>query len=227
MNKKRILLVEDEAVIADNIVYAVGAEGFEIEVSPLGTLALELLEKTHFDLVILDVGLPDMSGFEMCKQIRKSSEVPVMFLTARGDEIDRVVGLEIGADDYVVKPFSVRELVARIKVILKRKPVIVGTVKHSEKLLLDEDRRALCYEGQWLELTAHEFGVMQLLMGSPEQVFSREQIMENVWPSPSESYDRVVDTHVKSLRQKLKSANNEDDSIVTHRGFGYSFRFVK
>lgn len=226
MQKKRILLVEDEVGIADNIIYAVQAEGFDIELVGLGNDALLKVSTEQFDLVILDVGLPDISGFEVCKMLRQTNQVPVIFLTARSDEIDRVVGLEIGADDYVLKPFSIRELVARIKVIIKRRPVLLSSAVVTQEIQLDEERKALHYTGQTIELTAHEFGVMQLLMCAPQRVFSRQQIMDAAWQSPDESYDRVVDTHIKSLRQKLRKVNPDDDSIVTHRGLGYSFRHV-
>lgn len=224
LHKTRILLVEDELAIAENIVYAAGSEGFDITHVTLGSRALDKNKSEHFDLIILDVGLPDISGFEVCKTLRQNSEVPIVFLTARSEEIDRVVGLEIGADDYVVKPFSVRELMARIKVIVKRRPIVIAHQTDSQRLFLDEGCKALRYDEHLIELTAHEFGILELLIGAPERVFSRQQIMDAAWHCPEESYDRVVDTHIKSLRQKLRKVNPDDESIVTHRGMGYSFR---
>jgi two-component system catabolic regulation response regulator CreB len=225
---KRIVLVEDEAAIAENVVYALKNEGLRVDWYELGEQSLAHLHSQPADLVILDVGLPDISGFELCKKIRQFSDVPIIFLTARSDEIDRVVGLEIGGDDYVVKPFSPRELVARVKVILRRN--VTAVVEQPSKQIqctaftIDLPKRKICYHSTPLELTAYEFGILQVLLGQPERVFTREQLMDAVWPSSQESFDRSVDTHIKLLRAKLKLIDEAEQPLVTHRGVGYSIK---
>lgn len=225
MVKKHILVIEDESSIADNITYALKSEGFAASWVSLGEEALQLLATSHVDLVILDVGLPDINGFEVCKTIRKNSDVPIIFLTARGEEIDRVVGLEIGGDDYVVKPFSPRELVARVKVILKRQSAYtIRSTAPEQTFTLDEEKRKISYCHSQLELTAYEYGIFKLLLSQPERVFTREQLMNAVWPTPEESFDRAVDTHIKTIRAKLRAIDPDDNSLVTHRGVGYSIQ---
>jgi two-component system catabolic regulation response regulator CreB len=223
IDKPKILIIEDETSIADNIVYSLKSDGFDSVSATLGKDGILLFHQQTFDLIILDVGLPDISGFEVCKTIRKHSNIPVIFLTARSDEIDRVVGLEIGADDYVTKPFSPRELVARVKAILRRSAT--NTESNDDKSLsLDAASRQVCIGMHSADLTRYEFGILALLMKHPAQIFSREQLMQAVWPSPEESYDRAVDTHIKTLRAKLNSMAPEVDYLVTHRGLGYSFK---
>ena len=225
MSNKHILIIEDEPSIADNIVYSLQSEGFATQTTQLGLCGIDMLERNNFDLVILDVGLPDISGFEVCKNIRKSSDIPILFLTARSDEIDRVVGFEIGADDYVIKPFSPRELVARVKVILRRGRAETNQLSEAEpKFVLDEAKRQIIYCGQVLDLTAYEYGILGHLLKHPERVFSREELMQVVWASPEESFDRAVDTHIKTMRAKLRVINQHDKSVITHRGIGYSFK---
>jgi len=221
-----ILIVEDEAAIADTLVYALQAEGFVTRWSTLGGEALGLLEREFYDLVILDVGLPDISGFEACKRLRRFSEVPVMFLTARNDEIDRVVGLEIGADDYVVKPFSPREVAARVKAILKRvAPREPVTAKPNEgPFRLDSERVRIDYHGQPLSLTRLEFQLLHCLLGQPERVFSREQLLDALGVAADVGYERNIDSHIKSLRAKLRQVAPQAEPIQTHRGLGYSLR---
>ena len=226
----RILIVEDEQAIADNILYALKLEGFAPQHCLLGNDALATLAQQPFDLMILDVGLPDINGFEVCKQVRQTSDIPIIFLTARDHEIDRVVGLEIGGDDYVTKPFSPRELVARVKVILKR----VAGPSRLEPSVPEEEvlsaglfshylaKQQLHYAGQPLELTRYEYGLLATLLAQPERVFSREQLMDAVWPDACGSVDRAVDTHIKGLRAKFKKVRDSADPIKTHRGIGYS-----
>jgi two-component system catabolic regulation response regulator CreB len=223
VNQKHILVIEDEPSIADNITYALKFEGFEYTWVTLGNEGIERLKKEPFDLVILDVGLPDINGFEVCKRIREMSNIPIIFLTARGEEIDRVVGLEIGGDDYVVKPFSPRELVARVKVILRRSQNSQNsTIIASHSFSVDEDKYQINYCGQLLDLTTYEFGILKVLLSQPERVFTREQLMNSVWSAPEDSFDRVIDTHIKTIRVKLRAINPNDNSIATHRGVGYS-----
>ncbi|MBS7690966.1 two-component system response regulator CreB [Pseudomonas lalucatii] len=219
-----ILIVEDEAAIADTLVYALQAEGFATTWLSLAGEALERLAREPFDLLILDVGLPDISGFEACRRLRRFSEVPVIFLTARDGEIDRVVGLEIGADDYVVKPFSPREVAARVRAILKRvapRPAEAAPVAHGS-FRVDTRRYQIHYLGHLLALTRHEFRLLQTLLGQPERVFSREQLLEALGVARDVGYERTIDSHIKSLRAKLRQVAAAREPIQTHRGLGYS-----
>lgn len=219
-----ILLIEDEQAIADTVLYALKSEGFETAYFPLGVEGVAWLQQ-HPDtaLLILDVGLPDGNGFEFCKAIRRFSEIPIIFLTARNEEVDRIVGLEIGADDYVGKPFSPRELAARVKAILKRSGGCDAALPIGETdFEVDTARARVSFHGQWLELTRYEFLLLKLLLSQPERVFSRAQIMDQVWSEPEESLERAVDTHVKTLRAKLRAISAQADPIKTHRGMGYS-----
>ncbi|MGE0388252.1 MAG: two-component system response regulator CreB [Gammaproteobacteria bacterium] len=219
-----IVIVEDEPGIAANLRYALERDAHNVHHCLLGTEGIEAVRAQPCDLVILDVGLPDASGFEVCRRIRAFSDVPIIFLTARGDEVDRVVGLEIGADDYVVKPFSVRELIARVQVVLRRRGAraLVAAPAAAPGLVLDERRARIAWRGQALDLTRYEYLVLKLLMSAPGRVYSRAQIMDHVWPTASGSGDRTVDTHIKSLRAKIKSIDPLAEPIATHRGLGYS-----
>lgn len=223
-----ILIIEDEPSIADNIRYALDAEGFRSKWCSTARDAFESLDEDLFHLIILDVGLPDQSGFEACKQIRERFSIPIIFLTARNTEIDRVVGLEIGADDYVSKPFSPRELVARIKAILRRTSVQVSAktslASSDIPFSIDLKRQIILFHNKSLELSRTEFMLLKVLIDRPGQVFSREQLMELAWEDPLASMDRTVDAHIKSIRSKLRQIDSEDDSIQTHRGAGYSLR---
>ncbi|NNJ18802.1 two-component system response regulator CreB [Pseudomonas putida CSV86] len=220
-----ILIVEDEAAIADTLVFALQGDGHSTEWVSLGQLALERLRQQPADLVILDIGLPDISGFETCRQLRRFSEVPVMFLSARDSEIDRVVGLEIGADDYVVKPFSPREVSARVRAILKRMAPApaVAPAPASTPFSLDTLRMQIHYREQLLNLTRHEFRLLQCLLEQPERVFSREQLLDAVGVSADAGYERTIDSHIKSLRAKLRGVAADAEPIQTHRGLGYSY----
>ena len=217
-----VLLIEDEAAIADNVVYALETEGFQVQWKSLGREGLAVVREEQPDLVILDIGLPDANGLELCKQIRAFSNVPIIFLTARAEEIDRIVGLEIGADDYVTKPFSPRELAARVKVILKR-AANSNSTSTDDAFEIDNERSCIRYQERPLDLTRYEYLIFLLLLGRPQRIFSRSEIMDRVWDEPEASFDRAVDTHIKTLRAKLREACNDKDPIKTHRGMGYSF----
>ena len=221
-----VLIVEDEPAIADTIQYALETEGFIPVIVPTGAEALEQVAANSIDLVILDIGLPDINGFELCKQIRRKSALPIIFLTARNEEIDRVVGLEIGADDYVVKPFSPRELTARVKAVLRRTQLAPSAItpNHSEVWSVDNAKRRIRYLGQALELSRTEFELLRTLIHRPGQVFTRDQLMAAIWDEPEASMDRTVDAHIKNLRAKLKAIQPTPDPIVTHRGTGYALR---
>jgi two-component system catabolic regulation response regulator CreB len=219
-----ILIVEDEAAIADTLIFALQGEGFTTTWLSLGATALEYQQQTPADLIILDIGLPDISGFETCKQLRRFSDVPVMFLSARDGEIDRVVGLEIGADDYVVKPFSPREVAARVRAILKRMAPRAVTEPSSSRLFrIDSERVQISYRGQLLTLTRHEFRLLQCLLEQPERVFSREQLLDALGVAADAGYERSIDSHIKSVRAKLRQVNADAEPIQTHRGLGYSY----
>lgn len=221
----QILIVEDEAAIADTLVYALQAEGFATHWSSLGGEALTLLENGTFDLAILDVGLPDISGFDVCKRLRRFSELPVIFLTARSEEIDRVVGLEIGADDYVVKPFSPREVAARVKAILKRvAPRETPAASVPGVFQIDDAAFRIHYHGQVLSLTRHEFRLLRTLLGQPNRVYSREQLLDALGVASEAGYERNIDSHIKSLRAKLRAIAPAEEPIQTHRGLGYSYQ---
>ena len=222
--KPKILIVEDERAIADTIQYALETDGFETRCLSSGSPVISLLAQEAFDLVVLDIGLPDISGLELCKEIRKTHQLPVIFLTARSDEVDRVVGLEIGADDYVVKPFSPRELAARVRAVLRRtRPAPVPTPSQNI-FTIDESRRQIAYSGTPLELSRYEYNLLIILIERPGQVFSREQLMQLAWDEPETAMDRTVDAHIKNIRAKLKTINPEIDPIMTHRGIGYALK---
>ncbi len=218
-----ILIVEDEAAIADTLIYALQGEGFTTAWLTLGQAAVALQRETPADLIILDIGLPDISGFEACKQLRRFTEVPVMFLSARDGEIDRVVGLEIGADDYVVKPFSPREVTARVKAILKRIAPRVNATSSSGHFSVDPERVLISYRGQPMSLTRHEFRLLHCLLEQPRRVFSREQLLDAVGVASDAGYERSIDSHIKSVRAKLRAIVAEAEPIQTHRGLGYSY----
>lgn len=220
---KSILIVEDEGAIADSIAYALRTEGFEPRHVGLGAEALAIVRsarETQPSLIVLDIGLPDMNGFEVCRQLRQSCDIPVLFLTARGDEIDRVVGLEIGGDDYVTKPFSPRELVARIRVILRRSASV--TVPLISRFELREEEARIHFCGQQLDLTRYEYQLLKTLITHPGHVLSRAQLMDAVWRDAPDTMERTVDAHIKSVRAKLRLIDASDDSIQTHRAMGYS-----
>lgn len=219
-----ILVVEDEPAIADNITYALTTEGFDAIWCATGEEALKRLYTDAIDLIILDVGLPDVHGFELAKTMRRQHDLPLIFVTARSGEIDRVVGLEIGADDYVVKPFSPRELTARVKAVLRRtgSAVSPNPVPAHSRFHVDEVRQQIAYYGVALTLTRYEYRLLRLLVQTPGRVYDRQELMQRVWEEPEQSLDRTVDTHIKRLRQKLKAVQPHAAPILTYRGMGYA-----
>ena len=235
-NKKQILCVEDDAAILMPLRYALEREDWVVSWANTGTQAIAMVEQQTFDFIILDVGLPDLNGFEVCKKIRHFNQTPLLFLTARDDEIDRIVGLEIGADDYCTKPFSSREIVSRIKAIWRRMEIQNQLQQQNKTTLVDvkattsktwqcqDESIQIQYLGTALQLTRYEYRLLKLLIDHPEQVFSRQQLMDHIWEHPEHSLERTVDTHIKGLRQKLRYISTEHDPIITHRGFGYSMK---
>lgn len=220
-----ILVVEDEPAIAETITYALGTEGFRTVWKTTGRGALEVLATQPVALVVLDIGLPDMSGFDVCRELRRQHAVPVIFLTARSDEVDKVVGLELGADDYIAKPFSPRELTARIRAVLRRTN---GHATAAEAppadWAHDPAKCRIAFRGVALELTRNEYRLLTVLLAQPGRVFSRDQLMTAAWDDPGSALDRTVDAHIKMLRAKLRAVAPDGDPIVTHRGLGYSLR---
>ena len=216
----RILLVEDEGAIADTVEFALRADGFETAHALTGRAALALAASGTFDLAVLDVGLPDIGGFALCRELRRTRDLPVIFLTARGAEADRVLGLELGADDYVAKPFSPRELVARVRAVLRRS----RGVQPSTGFEHDADGHRVFFRGRLLDLTRYEYGLLAALLQRPGAILTRAQLMERIWGHDSETSDRTVDTHVKTLRAKLREVDADADVIQTQRGVGYSIR---
>jgi two-component system catabolic regulation response regulator CreB len=233
---RRILVVEDEPSIAETILYALRTEHFEAQHCETGGDAVNVLAKEAFDCVILDVGLPDISGFDVCRRVREHSQVPVIFLTARDGEIDRVLGLELGGDDYVPKPFSPRELVARVRAILRRAnangaaaPLASSAAKPAEAgkpaaLIHDDRRKVIHCHGIALDLSRNEYALLLTLLRHPGRVFSRDELLELAWPDPGAVTDRTVDAHIKSVRAKIREANPDYDPIETRRGLGYALR---
>jgi two-component system catabolic regulation response regulator CreB len=223
--RPRILVVEDEPAVADTIVYALRTDGCTPEWVSNGAALIAALNRDDIDLIVLDVGLPDANGFDLCRQIRRRSDVPIVFLTARADELDRVAGLEIGADDYVVKPFSPRELSARVRAILRRarRPADGGETEYAA-IEIDRRRQSIRYFGTLLDLTRTEYRLLESLAAHPGWVFSRSRLLELLWDEPGATSDRAVDSHVKSLRSKLRLVRDDLDPIETHRGEGYSLK---
>ena len=219
-----LLLIEDEAAIADTVVYALEAEGFRVIWHRLGRDGLASLDSEVVDIVALDIGLPDDNGFELCRCIRQRWQLPVIFLTARREEVDRIVGLEIGADDYVTKPFSPRELAARAKAVLRRTQEQTQACVDAPQtpFVIDDERKRIRYQAQWLDLTTYEYRILHILASRPQHVFSREYLLAQVWDEPEQSLDRAVDTHIKTLRAKLRQIDPGANPIRTHRGMGYS-----
>lgn len=216
-----ILLLEDEQAIADTLLYALRSEGFEVEHWRLVSDALAAFQRRPPALAILDVGLPDGNGFDVCRVMRRTSDLPIVFLTARAEEIDRVLGLEIGADDYVSKPFSPREVCARVRAILRRS---AGSVQPSTVLFLDEAAQRIHGANGPLPLTRYEYRLLATLLRRPQRIFSRSELMRLVWDDAPETADRTVDAHVKLLRAKLREAGLAGDLIQTHRHMGYSLQ---
>ncbi len=223
MTSPQIWLVEDEASIADTLIYSLETDGFAVRWFERGLPLLEAINHEQPDFLILDVGLPDIGGFELCRRIRAVSQLPLLFLTARSEEIDRLLGLEMGADDYVAKPFSPREVSARVRTILRRaRPLVPPPTEKPRGLQLDEARACIQFHGQPLTLTRYEYLLLRTLLQHPGHVYSRQQLMDQVWADAEESLERTVDTHIKTLRAKLHEIDPQANPILTHRGLGYS-----
>ena len=227
----RILLLEDDPAIAGTVAFALQREGFAVEHVLLVGAARAGAAAALPALAILDVGLPDGSGLDLCREWRQSGNdalraLPVLMLTARAEELDRVVGLELGADDYLTKPFSPRELVARVRALLRRAALVPAAPSDAGLFELDADGQRIRFAGQWLALTRLEFGLLRALLRTPGRIRSREALLDEVWGADGDATDRTVDTHVKTLRAKLRAVRPELEPIATHRGMGYSLELV-
>lgn len=227
MMVKNILVVDDDPHIREVIHFALEKAGMQVTMANDGAQALEKYSQNSCDLIVLDINMPEMDGLECCREIRKTSEVPILFLSSRDDEIDRILGLEIGGDDYVTKPFSPRELVARINAIIKRTKVTAVNsetdkpLKLSQGLLvLDTEQHAVWWDDNVIILTATEFSMLLLLMKQPKRVFSREVIMQTAYQNNVYVSDRTIDSHIRHIRQKFSEAGC-DSVIETQHGVGY------
>lgn len=232
----KILIVEDEKILRETLAYNLTNQGFEVVTSGDGNEALEIMRSDPPDLMILDIMLPGLDGFEVCRQVRTRSNIPILMLTARDSEIDRVVGLEVGADDYMVKPFSMRELVARVKAMLRRGKFLQEEVQttipnpnNESRLLIfgdlsiDLDRREILKQGEVLEVRPKEFELFLYMAQNRSKALSRERILEEVWGWNYVGESRTVDVHIRWLRQKIEVDPANPTRLVTVRGSGYMF----
>ncbi|MBN1856989.1 MAG: response regulator transcription factor [Dehalococcoidia bacterium] len=224
MGTGTVLLVDDELKVCDLLRVYLERAGYEVSCVQDGSVAIEEIERRNPALILLDLNLPGMDGLEICRTIRRTSDVPIIMLTARDEEADRIVGLELGADDYVTKPFSPREVVARVKAVLRRRatasedvrPLQIGT------LLIDASRHNVTYRDKPLVLTSREFAIIEFLARNPGRVFSRAQLLDRVFGIDFDGYERTIDAHIKNIRQKLLELSSESPTpLVTVRGVGY------
>jgi two-component system, OmpR family, response regulator RegX3 len=225
----RVLVVDDEPTILESVTYALEQEGFDVCTAADGESALAAARAQRFDAVVLDVMLPGLSGTEVCRRLRADSTVPILMLTARTAEVDRVVGLEVGADDYVTKPFSIRELVARIHAVLRRRRLDrdeEGAYRRIGSLELDFRRHEVRVDGSTVVLTPTEFKLLSLLASEPERVFGRRELMRELWESDHVGDERNVDAHVVHLRRKVEDDPAQPRRILTVRGVGYRLAAV-
>jgi two-component system OmpR family response regulator len=229
----KILVVDDDKNILDVLRYNLAEEGYAVSTAGDGMAALEVARAEKPDLIILDIMLPGLDGFEVCRILRKEMAVPILMVTARVDEIDKIVGLDMGADDYMTKPFGVRELLARVRAMLRRsheKDLSVGSyeetmpsVLKADNIEIDIDRHRAARRGAILKLSPKEFDLLVFLMQHPGQVFNRERLVERVWGYDHEGTARTVDVHVRSLRQKIEDDPRQPEHLLTVHGVGYKF----
>jgi DNA-binding response OmpR family regulator len=225
----RILLVDDEQAIQTLLTYPLRKDGFEVVAARDGREALDRFAEQRFDLVVLDVMLPKLDGIEVCRRLRSRSQVPIIMLTARDDEIDKVLGLEIGADDYITKPFSVREFRSRVRAALRRSEMATGRPGSDEPIVagdlrIDFERRAVSIRQNGVRLTYVEFEILAALAGAPGRVFTREVLLELVWGDSAYRDPRTIDVHIRHLREKIERDPRQPEYLFTVRGVGYRFR---
>ena len=222
---ERILLVEDDARLAEMLCEYLGAAGFRMVLAPIGAAALERLAEAPFDAVVLDLMLPDMDGLEVCRQLRKKSDTPLLMLTARGDATDRIVGLELGADDYLPKPFEPRELLARLRAILRRRHAGVGAerVLRFGRLEIDCGSRVLSLDGEPKPITSHQYELLLAFAKNAGRVLSRETLMDLIKGEQLDAFDRSIDVHISRIRAAIEDDPKQPRRIITVRGAGYVF----
>src|SRR5262245_9776317 len=225
----RILLVDDEQAVQTLLTYPLRKEGYDVVAAMDGQEALDRFGEGRFDLVVLDIMLPKLDGIEVCRRLRTRSQVPIIMLTAKGDEIDKVAGLEMGADDYITKPFSVREFRSRVKAALRRGGMAGRSPADNEPiragdLEIDFERRSTLLKGSSVQLTFVEFEILAALAGAPGRVFTREMLLEHIWGDSTYRDPRTVDVHIRHLREKLETDPKNPEYLFTVRGVGYRFR---
>jgi two-component system, OmpR family, phosphate regulon response regulator OmpR len=221
---ERILLIEDDARLAEMVREYLGGAGFRVERAPNGAFGLALQAREAFDAIVLDLMLPDIDGLDVCRKIRARAAVPILMLTARGDAMDRIIGLEIGADDYLPKPFEPRELLARLRAILRRgKGDSKSEVLRFGRLEVDRDARVVRLDGEVKPLTGHQFGLLSTLAEHAGRVMSREVLMDLLRAEPLEAFDRSIDVHISRIRAAIEDDAKKPRRIITVRGAGYVF----
>ena len=227
---KKVLVVDDEKLIVKGIRFSLEQDGMEVDVAYDGEEALQKAKEIEYDIVLLDVMLPKLSGFEVCTQIREFSSMPIIMLTAKGEDMDKILGLEYGADDYITKPFNILEVKARIKAIMRRSSGKKGEEKSKSQLMehgalkIDCDSRRVFIEGKEVNLTAKEFDLLELLTGNPNKVYGRENLLKLIWGSDYPGDVRTVDVHIRRLREKIEHNPSEPEYIHTKWGVGYYFQ---
>lgn len=226
---KRVLVVDDEKLIVKGIRFSLLQDGLEVDCAYDGEEALEMAKATAYDLILLDVMLPKMDGFEVCQQIREFSDVPIIMLTAKGDDMDKILGLDYGADDYITKPFNILEVKARIKAIMRRgrkkdEKEVPSNILEKHDMKIDRENRRVFIEGEEVNLTTKEFDVLELLAMNPDKVYSREQLLELVWGSDYPGDARTVDVHIRRLREKIEKLPSNPKYVYTKWGVGYYFK---
>ena len=225
----RVLVVDDEKLIVKGIRFSLEQDGMEVTCAYDGEEALTFAREQQFDIILLDIMLPKLSGFEVCQQIREFSNVPIIMLTAKGDDMDKILGLEYGADDYITKPFNILEVKARIKAIIRRtakqekKADTAGRIQAGD-MTIERDNRRVYIEGTEINLTAKEFDVLELLATHPNQVYSREKLLTMVWGADYPGDARTVDVHIRRLREKVETNSSEPKYVHTKWGVGYYFK---
>ncbi|NLO49413.1 MAG: response regulator transcription factor [Clostridiales bacterium] len=224
----KVLVVDDEKLLVKGIKFNLENEGYKVDVAYDGEEAVEIAKNGDIDLIIMDIMMPKLNGLEACMRIREFSKVPIIMLTAKGEDTDKIIGFEYGADDYITKPFNILELKARVRVLLRRSSMneqkATSNVVTSGHIRLDSERRTAQKEGENVELTAKEFDLMELLMKNPGKVYSRESLLSVVWGYDYQGDIRTVDVHIRRLREKLELAPAEPEKIMTKWGVGYYFK---
>jgi two-component system phosphate regulon response regulator OmpR len=220
---QRILLIEDDSRLAAMVSEYLGGAGYRVSVAAAGGAGLRMLEREPFDALVLDLSLPDIDGLEVCRRLRAKHDIPVLMLTARGDAADRIVGLELGADDYLPKPFEPRELLARLRAILRRSQVKAKSLLHFGRLEIDRDARAVRVDGSEKSVTSYQFALLVALAENAGRVLSREALMDLARGEPLEAFDRSIDVHVSRLRAAIEDDPKKPRRIITVRGAGYVF----